>query len=142
MAYLFEQNTWFHLFPIDGRPHNKGIGTWFGDSVGHFDGDTLVIETVELQQARPAWTPTDIRNSDQVGAGLEKWNRRGFRTRGLRNGRPRSQDAYTQDWKIIDDSAARQFKLNNNQHIMEYSCEENNKALYEGRIKPPKYEDN
>jgi hypothetical protein len=43
---------------------------------------------------------------------------------------------YTEDWKNV-----RQFTLRTDQEIMEYSCEENNKSLWEGRIKPPKYED-
>ena len=43
---------------------------------------------------------------------------------------------YTEDWKNV-----RQFQLRTDQEIMEYSCEENNKSLWEGRIKPPKYED-
>ena len=34
LAFLYEQNTWFKLIPIDGRPHVKGEPTWFGDSGG------------------------------------------------------------------------------------------------------------
>ena len=46
LALLYEQNTWFKLIPIDGRPHAKNIDpTWFGDSVGHWEGDTLVVHT-------------------------------------------------------------------------------------------------
>ena len=47
-AFLFEQNSWFTVVPIDGRPHRTGIATWFGDSVGHWEGDTLVIDTVNF----------------------------------------------------------------------------------------------
>jgi hypothetical protein len=47
-TFLFEQNSWFHVVPIDGRPHGQGIPTWFGDSVGHWEGDTLVIDTVNF----------------------------------------------------------------------------------------------
>jgi hypothetical protein len=35
----------------DGRPHppvEEWIGTWFGHSVGHWEGDTLVISTVDF----------------------------------------------------------------------------------------------
>ena len=36
MAFLYEQNSWFKVFPIDGRAHNpKKVPTWFGESVGH-----------------------------------------------------------------------------------------------------------
>ena len=34
---------------------------------------------------------------------------------------------------------ARTFTLRPDWEIMEYSCEENNKSLWEGRIKVPKY---
>ncbi len=48
LAFLFEQNSWFTVVPIDGRKHGDGIPTWLGDSVGHWDGDTLVIDTVNF----------------------------------------------------------------------------------------------
>jgi hypothetical protein len=36
---------------MDGRPHppvEQWLGTWFGHSVGHWEGDTLVISTVDF----------------------------------------------------------------------------------------------
>ena len=45
LALLYEQNTWFKLIPIDGRPHADVDPTWFGDSVGHWEGNTLVVNT-------------------------------------------------------------------------------------------------
>ncbi|MGA2882539.1 MAG: hypothetical protein ABSG13_26595 [Bryobacteraceae bacterium] len=45
VALLYEQNTWFHIIPI-GKQHHVGASpTWFGDSVGHWEGDTLVVDT-------------------------------------------------------------------------------------------------
>jgi hypothetical protein len=51
LAFLFEQNSWFTVLPIDGRPLPKDAAdqpSWFGTSAGRWDGDTLVIETVAL----------------------------------------------------------------------------------------------
>ena len=34
------------MVPLDGRPHtDEAIGLWTGDSRGHWEGDTLVVET-------------------------------------------------------------------------------------------------
>ena len=47
-AYLYEQNSWFKVFPIDGTQPKPKVPTWFGDSVGHWEGDTLVIVTTNF----------------------------------------------------------------------------------------------
>ena len=37
------------IIPTDGRPHvNSGVRVWNGDSRGHWEGDTLVIETTNF----------------------------------------------------------------------------------------------
>jgi len=34
------------IIPLDGRPHvGENIRQWLGDSVGHWEGDTLVVDT-------------------------------------------------------------------------------------------------
>ena len=51
------------IIPLDGRPHiGQNLHQWLGDSRGHFDGKTLVVETtnfrtddgVIFQDANPA----------------------------------------------------------------------------------------
>lgn len=45
---LFERMSWRQV-PLDGRAHiPDGIRLWQGDSVGRWEGDTLVIETKNL----------------------------------------------------------------------------------------------
>ena len=47
VAILFEAWQTFKVIPTDGRDHPKNPdATWMGHSVGHWDGDTLVIDTV------------------------------------------------------------------------------------------------
>ena len=38
------------IIPLDGRPHlNKNLHQWLGDTRGHFDGNTLIIETTNFR---------------------------------------------------------------------------------------------
>ena len=49
VAFLHEENHQIRIIPLDGRPHvSRGIRLWRGDSRGHWDGDTLVIETTNF----------------------------------------------------------------------------------------------
>ena len=51
IVFLFEQNTMFHIVPTDGRPFTKDLpASWYGESIGRWDGDTLVIETVSVEE--------------------------------------------------------------------------------------------
>jgi hypothetical protein len=44
---LFESNNIFHVVATDGRDHPKDLEpSWMGNSVGRFEGDTLVIDTI------------------------------------------------------------------------------------------------
>jgi hypothetical protein len=133
MAELFEQNTWFHVFHTDGRAHLHGVPTWFGDTVGKWDGDTLVVETNNFN-GRTRLDTNGHPHSDALVL-TERWTRPNLGTIDyvMQIHDPKT---YTEDWKNV-----RQFQLRTDQEIMEYSCEENNKSLWEGRIKPPKYED-
>ena len=43
------QNNWSRAIPLDGRPHPKDLErTWGGDSVGHWEGETLVIDDKDI----------------------------------------------------------------------------------------------
>ncbi len=45
---LFERTQW-RIIPLDGRAHLPDtIRLWQGDSVGHWEGDTLVVDTTNL----------------------------------------------------------------------------------------------
>jgi len=46
VAILDEEIHHVRLIPLDGRPHlSSNIRRWNGDSRGHWEGDTLVVET-------------------------------------------------------------------------------------------------
>ncbi len=131
LAFLFEQNSWFTVVPIDGRAHGNGSPTWFGDSVGRWEGDTLVVDTVNFN-GRTRLDTIGHPHSEQLHL-TQRFSRPdlGHLTYEVIVDDPKT---FTRPWKNV-----RTFTLRTDWEIMEYSCEENNKSLWEGRIKPPKY---
>ena len=55
-GYVFMLNEQVHnvrTIPMDGRPHLKqDVRQWAGDSRGHWDGNTLVVETMNFNEKR------------------------------------------------------------------------------------------
>ena len=51
---LFEMAHDTRIIPMDGRPHvARNIRQWTGDSRGHWEGDTLVVETTNFNGKNP-----------------------------------------------------------------------------------------
>ena len=49
VVLLGEWNHLYRIIPLDGRPHlPKDIKLWMGDSRGHWEGNTLVVDTTNL----------------------------------------------------------------------------------------------
>ena len=68
-GYVAIVNEMIHdtrIVPLDGRPHGK-VPLWRGDCRGHWEGDTLVVNTInfkrETSSRTPARTCTWSRNS-------------------------------------------------------------------------------
>ena len=129
MAILFEQNNMFHVVPTDGRDHPKQLeSTWLGNSVGHWEGDTLVVDTIGVNGQ--TWLDTDAERltSDQMHV-VERFSRPDY---DHINYEVTVDDPkmYTKPWKNT-----RVFVLMKpGQELFEYSCEENNKEISEGHI--------
>ena len=55
-GYVVLLNEMIHdtrIIPLDGRPHLPGhVRSWLGDSRGHWEGDTLVVETTNFSEKR------------------------------------------------------------------------------------------
>src|SRR5579863_8568326 len=48
---LFEYDSMRHQIFTDGRAHDTTLGPlWMGDSIGHWEGDTLVADTVNFNE--------------------------------------------------------------------------------------------
>ncbi len=127
MSLLYEQNTWFKVFHIDGKPHRDQVATWFGDSTGKWDGDTLVVDTINFN-GKTRLDTIGHPHSDKLHV-VERFSRPDL---GHIHYEIMIDDPvyYTKAWKNT-----RTFTLRPDWEIMEYSCEENNKDFLEGHIK-------
>ena len=118
-AILFENQHTFRIIHTDGRSHPKDVDpTWFGDSIGKWDGDTLVVDTIGLNDR--TWLDTaGHEHSDQLHL-VEKFQK-------IDNNNIKwtvtfeDPKFYTEPWSITL-PVTRQ-----NTEIMSYSCEENEK---------------
>src|SRR5258708_6139715 len=119
LAILFENQHTFRLIFTDGRSHPKDVDpTWFGDSIGKWEGDTLVVDTIGLNDR--TWLDTaGHEHSDQLHL-VEKFQKIDSNTI---KWTVTFEDPkfYTEPWSITL-PIARQ-----NTEIMSYSCEENEK---------------
>ena len=136
-AFLFEQNSWFTVVPIDGRPHPKdakSVPTWFGNTVGRWEGDTLVLDTI----ATNGYTMLDYTHPHSTELHLiQRFTRTDF---GHINYEMIAEDPKYYKTPIKN---TRTFVLRPNWETMEYSCEETNlDQIKNGTIKwtPPNVE--
>src|SRR5215469_9229902 len=53
MVFLYLRNHEFRRVRLNDRHPADVVPSWYGDSVGHYEGDTLVIDTVGLKADRP-----------------------------------------------------------------------------------------
>jgi hypothetical protein len=128
LAFLFEQNTWFHWVPTNGMKWPADLpDSWNGLSTGHWDGDTLVVETSGFN----GYTKLDT-------SGHPHSKQLKLTNTFLRTDADTIQHtitvhdplAYTQDWMNVRTWKVRKYP----DVIMEYSCEENNGGMYDGAI--------
>jgi hypothetical protein len=123
IVFLFEGNihSYRQIF-LDGRPHPKEMDpTWYGDSIGHWEGDTLVVDTAGFNDR--FWF--DFAGHPHTGNLhiVERYHRPDL--------------GHLEDAVTIDDPGAYtkpftlygHFPLQAGQEIMEYICNENNQDL-------------
>jgi hypothetical protein len=107
------------IIPLDGKPHpGKNIRLEMGDARGHWDGDTLVVETTNFK------TRSAYRNADPETLKLtERFTR---------------VSPARLDWKVtVDDprtwtrpwTFAVPLTVNNEEPVYEYACHEGNYAV-------------
>ncbi len=129
LAFLFEQSTWFHVVYIDGRDHPKEIEpTWFGNSIGKFDGDTLTVDTVGFNGKTRLDTIGHPHSDKMHLIQTFKYTDPNHLAYEVTVDDP---VMYTKPWKN-----QRVFtRMKPGEELIEYSCEENNRDLTNGHIK-------
>jgi hypothetical protein len=72
VVILVEQIHDARIVPINGQAHlPQHVRQWLGDSRGHFEGDTLVVESTNFRDQ------TDFRNADRNLTVVERFTRTG-----------------------------------------------------------------
>ena len=122
---IFEGAThiWREVF-MDGRPHPKGDElnpTYLGHSVGRWEGDTLVVDTVGFNEA--TWLDYfGHPHTDQLHV-VERYSRPSKQTLHF-EALIEDPGAYTKPFRVAWDIPWRA-----NAELSEYICQENNKYL-------------
>jgi hypothetical protein len=127
VAILWEAWNTFHVIPID-RDHPKDLEpTWMGNSVGHWEGDALVVDSIGFNE-RTRLDTIGHPHTDALHV-IEKFQRTDSQHLAYEVTIV-DPKAYTKPWKNN-----RVFQLRPDWELMEYSCEENNKEIREGLVK-------
>lgn len=126
IVMLFEYMKMWRAIYTDGREHLKGVdSTFMGDSVGKWEGDTLVIDTIALNDR--TWLDTaGHQHSDKLHV-IERLHRTGPDTIAYEI-TVDDPVMYAKPWK--HERAMTTLKLTPGlPELIEYSCNENNKDL-------------
>jgi len=117
------------IIPTDGRPHREGLEpTYYGDSVGRWEGDTLVIDSVNFKR----WILDDYHYTDPTKT---RWHSDALHTteRLKRDGDKLLYQITIDDPKIFTKPFSQDFVLTlrtdwEQLGLLEYVCEENNRC--------------
>ena len=131
LVMLAEQNSWFHMIPTDGGEHDPDFpSSWWGDSIGHWEDDTLVVVTKNLN----GYTKVDTAGHPM--SSLATIIQTFTRVDAVTIEHTFTLDdpgAYTESWTVYNTWAHQPEGF----RIMEYSCMENNlTGLTSGSLLP------
>ena len=57
IVFIWDEYHAYRVIPLDGRPHvGPNVKLWMGDARGHWEGNTLVIDTTNVRGARLTYT--------------------------------------------------------------------------------------
>jgi len=109
----------FRIIYMDGRPHPKALEpTYAGHSIGHWEGDTLVVDTVGFNEG--SWIEAEgFPHTDQLHL-IERFSRMNFNTLKYEV-TVDDPGAYTRVW-----NGGFNLRWNGGAELFEYVCQENN----------------
>jgi len=128
MAHEFQAMT--RLIPLDGRPHRKGIEpSFYGDPVGHWEGDTLVVETTNFKR----WSLDDYFYKNPKEYRMHSDALRTIEHISWKDANTLSYQLTIDDPKIFTAPWSQDFTMTlhpdwDQMGIFEYVCEENNRC--------------
>jgi hypothetical protein len=119
VAILDENIHHVRMIPLDGRPHiPDAVRQWNGDSRGHWEGDTLVVETknfpLETAPQRASEKVTMTERFTAVAKDLVEW-RVTFN----------DPSTWTRPWTYMMPLT----KVDDSKEVYEYACHEGNNAM-------------
>lgn len=121
VVFLYELMTTFRSIPLDGRDHPKDLEpSFFGNGVGKWDGDTLVIDSIGFKD-KLTWLDDEGHPHSDAMHVIERWWRpdRDHLAHEVTVDDPKF---YSKPWKF-----SRVFSpMPPDQELMEYACDENN----------------
>jgi hypothetical protein len=119
---LYESRTIYRQIFMDGRPLPTDPNpTWQGYSIGHWDGDTLVVETAGSNGK--AWLDTNGHPVTDALKVTERYHRKDFGHMDLQITID-DPKAYTKPWTVTENPV-----LQADDELIEYICEENNRDV-------------
>jgi len=129
VVILYEMIHETRVIPLDGRPHAPaGVRLWNGDSRGHWEGNTLIVDTTNYNDKGSIGTSA----ATQRIKGIPQSEALHVVERFMRSGPDTisyevtidDPPMYTRPWKV-----AFPLSRNDNYKIYEYACHEGNHAV-------------
>jgi len=128
IVHEFQRMT--RIIPLDGRPHRKGIEpSYYGDPVGHWEGDTLVVETTNFKR----WSLDDYYYTDPKQYRMHSDALRTVERMKWKDDKTIAYQITIDDPKIFTAPWSQDFEMKakpewNATGLYEYICEENNRC--------------
>ncbi len=123
ITILHEEYRDRRVIPVDGRAHGT-IRQWFGDSIGYWNGDTLVVETTNfLDRTNYEWANIWTRASESLHL-VERFRRAGENAMEYTI-TVEDPKTFARPWTAVVPIS----KLPEGTQIYEYACHEGNYAM-------------